>query len=100
MPDGIERQAGARLAAAFEPAVSAIEVELCLGSVASTIRWCCLMAARRVADRYRMPDASRGIGRANDVCAHRYHDGIEPVPLKDRSVKCSNECQSLDRAAH
>jgi hypothetical protein len=29
---------------------------------------------------------------------HRYHEGVEP--LKDRSVRCSNECQSLDRAAH
>jgi hypothetical protein len=26
--------------------------------------------------------------------------GIEPVSHKDRSVKCSNGYQSLDRAAH
>jgi hypothetical protein len=44
--DGIEGQAGPRLAAmAFEPAVSANGVEHCLGSVASTIRLCCPMAA-------------------------------------------------------
>jgi hypothetical protein len=46
-PDGVGGKAGARLAAvAFERAVSAIGVELCLGSVASTIRSSCLTAAR------------------------------------------------------
>ena len=46
-PDGLEGQAGARLAAvAFERAIATIGVELCLGSVASTIRLSRLMAAR------------------------------------------------------
>jgi hypothetical protein len=105
----------ARLAAvAFKRAVSAIEVELCLGSVASTIRLSCLMApdrhprrrrrlyhhtsegrpaARRVANRDRMSDAGRETGRANDVCAHRYHEGVEP-PCRTR-VRPVAEGQAL-----